>query len=99
MDQAADEIFDDLLETEAAADWQARLTAAFFDAEGPGRGVAEGPAAAPRRRRARAGARAAGGGGLPAGEPAGREPLRQRVIRHLVGVASRDATAPARDPE
>src|SRR4051794_15724851 len=75
---------DEILRSEAAAAWKDRLTAAFFDTEARRAVIHE--------------IRASIAVGPAGEETAGLESLRERVVSHLVGLASRDARPPDRDP-
>src|SRR5262245_7860442 len=85
MGKPADTLVDDILRSEAAAGWQAGLTAAFFDADVKRQliDVVQREVSAL----------------VPATDANQLQALQQRVIRYLVGLASREARPPSRETE
>jgi hypothetical protein len=82
MSEHLDELSEDILRSEEAAGWQARLTAAFFDGEVKRAIVNE--------------VRESIASKTPEG-PEKSDALLQPILRRLIGVASRDARSPGRE--
>jgi hypothetical protein len=78
MGDPAEDRFDDVIRSEAAAGWQSRLTAAFFDAEAKRRVIDE--------------VRSTIADLMHAEDAAKLEPLQRRVVGHRIELASRDAS-------